>query len=114
MKESYLENRPWGSFRKFTDNEKTTVKILSIKAGGILSLQAHENRDEFWYILSGNPIITIGGKEEVSNPGDEYRVQRGAKHRIAGGEVDSRVLEIAYGYFDEKDIIRYEDFYGRN
>ena len=39
-------DKPWGNFVKLTDNEKTTVKIISINAGNRTSLQFHEHRSE--------------------------------------------------------------------
>jgi len=42
-----IEERPWGNFERFTLNEKTTVKIITVNAGESISLQTHENRDEF-------------------------------------------------------------------
>ena len=38
---------------------------------------------------------------------------RGQKHRLIGNETGGRVLEISFGKFDEKDIERFEDNYGR-
>ena len=113
MQEPYQESRPWGWFRQFTHNEETTVKVLAINAGAVLSLQSHEQRSEFWRVLSGAPIVIIDDTETVAKPGDEFFVPQGAKHRLKGGEVDSQVLEIAFGTFDEDDITRYEDVYGR-
>ena len=49
----YKEKRPWGGLEQFTLNEKTTVKILTVKAGKRLSLQYHHNRKEFWKFLAG-------------------------------------------------------------
>jgi mannose-6-phosphate isomerase-like protein (cupin superfamily) len=49
------EQRPWGSFRRFTENEISTVKIITVNADQELSLQYHKNRDEFWKVLAGNP-----------------------------------------------------------
>jgi mannose-1-phosphate guanylyltransferase/mannose-6-phosphate isomerase len=37
----------------------------------------------------------------------------GAKHRLIGEDKSYRVLEISFGFFDEDDIIRFEDKYGR-
>ena len=48
------EQRPWGNFERFTLNEKTTVKIITVNAGEELSLQKHNNRTEFWKIISGS------------------------------------------------------------
>ena len=37
----YIEERPWGSFMKFADNESVTVKIITVKSGEMFSL--HES-----------------------------------------------------------------------
>ncbi|MFN2613277.1 MAG: mannose-6-phosphate isomerase, partial [Actinomycetota bacterium] len=42
------DDRPWGNFRRFSHNQECTVKILTVEAGGTLSLQAHKTRDELW------------------------------------------------------------------
>ncbi len=105
--------RPWGSFRQFTAGELTTVKILSVKANERFSLQYHNNRDEFWRVLSGSPDITIGEKTEKAKIGDEFYITRGIKHRISAGSEDVVILEISFGDFDEKDIVRLDDDYNR-
>jgi len=45
--------------------------------------------------------------------GDEVMVPKGALHRIEAYGKTVRVLEIAFGKFDEKDIKRLDDIYGR-
>ena len=30
----FQEERPWGNFRQFTHNTSSTVKIITVKAGG--------------------------------------------------------------------------------
>ena len=40
-------------------------------------------------------------------------IKRNQNHRIESIGDDLEVLEIAYGKFDEKDIVRLEDDYGR-
>ena len=42
----YEEERPWGRFRKFTDNQKSTVKIIYVNPNEELSLQSHKKRKE--------------------------------------------------------------------
>jgi len=42
----YTEQRPWGSFTQYSDNEQTTVKLLDVKPGIRLSYQYHDHRDE--------------------------------------------------------------------
>ncbi len=107
------EERPWGSFRQFTENQTTTVKLMSVHPEKQLSLQFHHNREEFWRVLDGNPTIIIGETETIAAPGDEFFVPKQAHHRIKANDQPVRILEIAFGDFDEQDIVRLEDSYGR-
>ncbi len=107
--------RPWGSFRRFTENEPSTVKLIDVLPGQSISLQRHTHRDEFWVILSGNPVLTIGDVTGAAAPGAEHFIPRGTLHRIAAPSgVVVQILEIAFGYFDEHDIERLNDVYGRS
>lgn len=107
------ETRPWGDFERFTLNEKTTVKIIAVRPGEAFSLQTHAHRDEFWRVLSGSGTITIGDTERAAASGDAFFSPRGSKHRVEGGPNGIALLEIAFGDFDENDITRLEDRYGR-
>ncbi len=113
MQDFFITERPWGSFCQFTQNENTTVKIISVKPNSILSLQYHQNREEFWYIISGHPIITIGENKIDAKIGDEFFINKMQKHQIEAKEEPVQFLEISYGDFDEGDIVRLEDKYGR-
>lgn len=105
--------KPWGQFDQFTHNEISTVKIHSVNPHSSLSLQYHNDRTEFWYIISGHPIITIGENKINANPGDEFMVDKLEKHQIEAGDDVVKFLEICYGNFDEEDIVRIKDKYGR-
>jgi mannose-6-phosphate isomerase-like protein (cupin superfamily) len=107
------EERPWGSFRRFTQNQASTVKLVNVSPEKQLSLQYHNDREEFWLILDGNPSIIIGDTETVAMPGDEFVVPKKIHHRIKANDQPVRILEIAFGDFDEQDIVRLEDSYGR-
>ena len=107
------EVRPWGKFRRFAKNEPVTVKILYVSQGQEFSLQKHEHRGEFWRVLSGEPLVTIGDEVTVAKRGDEFIAKVGVAHRISAPEGDVEVLEISTGAFDEGDIVRLEDDYGR-
>lgn len=107
------EQRPWGSFRRFTKNEPSTVKLVLVDANKQLSLQYHNDREEFWKVLDGNPTIIIGDTETVAKAGDEFFVPKKATHRIRANDQHVRILELAFGAFDENDIVRLEDSYGR-
>ena len=109
----FTEERPWGWFREFIKNETDTVKILFVKKGEEFSLQEHLHRDEFWRVLVGDPDITIGDKIVKAKVGDEFEIPSKINHRIAAPENDVEILEISRGEFDENDVIRKEDKYGR-
>lgn len=109
----YSEKRPWGNFERFTINEKSTVKILTIKPKQKFSLQYHKNRKEFWKFLDNPAKVTLGKKTIRVKKGDEIFVPAKTLHRIEAYYKPVRVLEIAFGEFDEKDIVRIEDAYGR-
>lgn len=105
--------RPWGNFRQFTHNSLSTVKIHRMKPGGQTSWQSHSKRSEFWYFISGSGVVKIEDKEYNVIAGDELGAGVGVKHRWQAGPDGLVLLEVATGDFDEEDIIRYEDKYGR-
>lgn len=109
----FTEDRPWGFFREFTENDKGTVKIIFVRKGEVFSLQRHEERGEFWRVLSGSPDITVGDETIRAQKGDEFDIQPKINHRISAPLGDVEVLEISRGQFDENDITRIEDKYGR-
>lgn len=109
------DDRPWGSYDRFTHNEPTTVKVLEIKPGQRLSLQYHKQRAEFWRVLSGSGTATLDGSDIPAHPGDEFEIPIGMPHRLAGGDNGITVLEISVGHFNEHDdLVRLADDYGRS
>ncbi|NNM83738.1 phosphomannose isomerase type II C-terminal cupin domain [Candidatus Parcubacteria bacterium] len=107
------EERPWGNFERFTLNEKTTVKIITINPREAFSLQTHKHRDEFWRVLTGSGIVRIDNKDSEARAGDTFFSPRHSEHRVTGGRDGIVFLEIAFGDFNENDIKRLEDRYGR-
>ena len=109
----YREERPWGEFVKFTENSPSTVKIITVKSGQAFSLQYHKSRDEFWHIISGTGTATIDKDRIEIVAGKDFFIPKGTSHRIEASDKDVVFLEISYGTFDENDIVRTEDNYGR-
>ena len=105
--------RPWGCFAQYVHNEKCTVKILEVNPNQRLSKQAHKNRDETWVILDKGLRVELGDEVIDPKPGDEIVIVRNTKHRLSSLGRRARVLEISFGDFDENDIERFEDVYGR-
>lgn len=105
--------KPWGRFIRYTLNEPTTVKILEVNPGALLSLQSHTKRDELWVPLEGEAIAELEGKVYHLKELEPLFIPRSVKHRLKAGTTKVRVLEISFGHFDEKDVIRFADAYGR-
>ena len=110
---SHEDVRPWGKFEQFTHNQPCTVKILEIHPHQRLSLQSHHYREEWWIALDDGVIAEVNGLRQILQRGEQLFVPKQSKHRITAGERAVRVLEIAFGHFDEQDITRYEDDFGR-
>jgi mannose-6-phosphate isomerase-like protein (cupin superfamily) len=110
----YLKDiRPWGKFERFTLNQKSTVKIITVNEGEAFSLQTHEHRDEFWYVIKGSGTIRVGDTDKEAHDGDSFSIPRHTAHRATGGLHGLTLLEVAFGDFEETDIHRLEDKYGR-
>jgi len=107
-----VDKRPWGQFERFTLNEISTVKILSIKPKKRTSLQKHKHRTEFWKIIEPCKVW-ISNKKISAKKNDEFKIKPGQLHRLEGLSKEGKVLEISFGKFDEKDIVRIEDDFGR-
>lgn len=110
------EHRPWGWFTTLISNRKFTAKYIVVKPQQSLSLQFHRRRSECWVWVDGVlPRITIGDTTFYMQAGKEYHIPRGTKHRIDNPHQVGTltILEVAHGRFDEDDIVRLDDKYGR-
>jgi mannose-6-phosphate isomerase-like protein (cupin superfamily) len=110
----FVAERPWGDFQQFVSNEQVTVKIITVHPGHRLSLQRHDHRGEMWQILDVPIEVTVDGRTWIAQVGETVWVPRGAIHRMANpGTEPGRLLEVAFGHFDEGDIQRLQDDYAR-
>ena len=98
---------------QFTLNEKTTIKILIINPKQAPSVQYHNKRSEFWKILEGNCKIRKGNKTIKAKKGNKFYFPKKTIHSIQAYSKKVKILEISFGKFEEKDIVRLEDKYGR-
>ena len=110
------EQRPWGHYTVLADEVDHKIKRIVVYPGGRLSLQKHHQRAEHWFILSGEGIVTLDGKELNKKGGESVEIPCGSIHRIENhGTFDLSFIEVQTGdYFGEDDIERMEDDYGRN
>jgi mannose-1-phosphate guanylyltransferase/mannose-6-phosphate isomerase len=106
------EERPWGRMVTFARNEKTTVKIIEVLPGESLSLQVHDHRNELWVALDHHLIAEVGGQTVDMVKDQTVFIPVGTPHR-ASSKYGTRFLEISTGFYDDEDITRLEDKYGR-
>ncbi len=109
----YVEERPWGKFEKYIDNQKCTVKILYLKPNAQTSVQYHSLRDEWWKVIKGSVLIMVDNQEYQLKENDSFSIKRGSVHQIINLEHVSWILEISTGEFKEEDIVRVKDIYNR-
>lgn len=110
----FTVDRPWGNFQQLVSNQQVTVKIITVEPGHRLSLQTHSHRGEFWQVLDVPIEVTVDDRTWSAEPGECVWVPCGAVHRMSNkSERPGRLLEVAYGDFDESDIVRLEDDYAR-
>jgi mannose-1-phosphate guanylyltransferase/mannose-6-phosphate isomerase len=107
------DTRPWGSFKQYACNEKCSVKIITVNPNQMLSSQVHKKRDELMVILDDGLRIELDDQVLSPKPGDEILINRNTKHRVSSKK-QARILEVSFGFFDENDIERFEDIYGRH
>lgn len=104
--------RPWGSFTNVASGDGWHLKVIAINPKSRLSLQSHMKRSETWVVVEGDIGTVVDGKETRHPPGGFIRVAASAKHRLFS-EHGGKLIEISFGEFEEGDIIRHEDDYGR-
>ncbi len=107
--------RPWGSYDSIDSGDRFQVKRLSVKPGGILSLQMHHHRAEHWIVVEGTARITCDDKTFLLSENQSTYIPVGSTHRIENpGKVFLHIVEVQSGsYLGEDDIVRFEDNYGR-
>lgn len=106
--------RPWGAFSQYAFNQDCTVSLMTVKPGQRLSLQSHTARAELWVVLDDGAIVQVDDRTVRYRAGDEIWIPALSKHRLScEGPGAVRVLEIAFGNWQQADITRYEDDYSR-
>lgn len=119
-----LISKPWGYYVNGQEGVTSTgakflVKQIVVNPKGMLSLQSHQHRDEFWIVTRG--LLTVFSEEGTQDDGtyiigQVLFIPAGKKHRIANlySDGDLVLSEIQLGTeISEDDIVRYQDIYGR-
>lgn len=106
--------RPWGSFKQFAFNQDCTVSLMTVLPGQRLSLQSHTGRAELWIVLDEGARVQVGDDIREYGAGAEIWIPANERHRLTcAGTEHVRVLEVAFGNWQQADITRYEDDFKR-
>lgn len=106
--------RPWGSFKQYAFNQETTVSLMTVLPGQRLSLQSHTGRAELWIVLDDGAAVQVGETTRTYSAGDEIWIGANERHRLANSSARPiRVLEVAFGNWQQADITRYADDFQR-
>jgi mannose-6-phosphate isomerase len=107
--------RPWGNYEVLSDEMDHKVKRVIVYPMQRLSLQRHQHRNEHWLIVHGDAVVICNEREIHLQSGESIDIPCGAFHRIFNpGKENMIFIEIQTGdYFEEDDIERIEDDYGR-
>ncbi|MBW1669865.1 MAG: mannose-1-phosphate guanylyltransferase/mannose-6-phosphate isomerase [Deltaproteobacteria bacterium] len=107
--------RPWGAYESIDVYERFQVKRITVKPGGILSLQMHHHRAEHWIIVRGTAKVTRGDEVLLLTEDQSTYIPLGVNHRLENpGVIPLDLIEVQTGsYLGEDDITRLEDVYGR-
>ncbi len=115
LRENFIDFRPWGEFEVIRDDESFKSKIIRVRPGHQLSYQSHTKRSEHWVIVNGVAEVVLDDKVFHLNVGESIFIPKGSKHRMRNAtDKLLEFVEVQTGEsFDEDDITRYEDDYGR-
>ncbi|MDP1833741.1 MAG: mannose-1-phosphate guanylyltransferase/mannose-6-phosphate isomerase [Candidatus Moranbacteria bacterium] len=107
--------RPWGKYRVLVDDANHKVKKLIVYPGATLSLQSHNRRSEHWIVVRGIARVINGDQEIDLQENESTYIPATHKHRLSNpGKTDLEIIEVQTGdYFEEDDIVRYDDIYNR-
>jgi mannose-1-phosphate guanylyltransferase/mannose-6-phosphate isomerase len=107
--------RPWGFYTVLEENKNYKIKRIHVNPKAKLSLQMHKYRSEHWIVVSGEAKIRNDNEIYSLRENQSTYIPKEIIHRL---ENDTNfplvIIEVQSGsYVGEDDIVRFEDFYGR-
>ena len=107
--------RPWGKYLSVDMGSRYQVKRITVKPGGVLSLQKHYHRAEHWVVVRGTAEVTRNDETIVVHETESIYLPIGCVHRMANpGKIPLELIEVQVGsYLGEDDIVRIQDIYKR-
>ena len=109
MTSSQIKHVPkgWGYEKWIVNNELYCGKLLFFNAGKRCSWHYHKNKDETFYIQSGEILLIYGEEDDIEKakmtilkPGDKFYVYPGLRHQMQARS-DTELFEFSTQHFDE-------------
>ncbi len=115
LDDNLIVHRPWGKYEVLIDDPTHKVKRITVYPGEKLSLQAHFHRAEHWIVVRGIAKIINDDKDIFLRENESTFIQPTSRHRLENpGKINLEMIEVQTGsYFEEDDIIRFDDQYNR-
>ena len=115
------EVRPWGQFEIIEETPEHKINRITVNPKSRLSLQKHAKRAETWTVIQGEGVAICDALYEADpaqrkmKVGWILKIPVGFVHRMENRTDEPLVfIEIQTGEsFDEDDILRFADDYGR-
>ena len=100
--------RPWGYYRILHEVTGTKVKELTVEPGQSLSMQRHQDRNEYWHVSSGSCVVEHESGQELLIPHTNTFIPVNSWHRLTNPFAEPcKIVEIQYGSrCAEEDIER--------
>ncbi|VVC83073.1 mannose-1-phosphate guanylyltransferase/mannose-6-phosphate isomerase [Sideroxydans sp. CL21] len=108
-------HRPWGNYDSIDSGPRFQVKRIVVNPGASLSMQMHYHRAEHWIVVTGTAQVTRGDEVLILAENQSTYIPLGTPHRLKNpGIVPLEIIEVQSGaYLGEDDIVRFQDYYGR-
>jgi mannose-6-phosphate isomerase len=110
--------KPWGyEILLSPPNAPYTSKLIHVRAGKRLSLQAHDTKVETQTLVAGNGVLVLEGPDKQLHdipmqPGVGYHIGVWQRHRLcAAPDQDATIFESSTPEIGK--TVRFEDDYGR-
>jgi len=107
--------RPWGRCDVVVNQARYNINRITVKPGGMFSLQMHHHRAEHWVVVRGTALVTRGTETFILAENESTYIPIGVQHRLENpGKMPLEMIEVQSGtYLGEDDIVRFDDKYGR-
>lgn len=101
-------HREWGTYEVLKTLPGQKIKLLTVEPSKSLSMQRHQHRAEYWYVLSGKGYVDLDATALELTTGKSVMIPAEHWHKLVNDGTEPLViLETQIGPIcDESDIVR--------